>query len=153
MNLRPSKINDLALLFDIHQSVFRSHIEKLWGWDEDWQRENFASECATSETSVIEVDGHIAGYIQLLEQESLIYIQNIAISPTFQGKGIGTLLLKNLQSSAAVKKITICLGVFQTNRSAQRLYEQLGFHTIGKTDTHINMSWVPPLLSEEFGNP
>ena len=34
MNLRPANACDFARLFDIHQSVFRSHIEKFLGWDE-----------------------------------------------------------------------------------------------------------------------
>ena len=52
MNLRPANACDFARLFDIHQSVFRSHIEKFLGWDEDWQRKDFALECAAAETSV-----------------------------------------------------------------------------------------------------
>lgn len=141
MNLRAANTEDLALLFAIHRSVFRSHIETIWGWDEDWQLQNFASECATAATCVIEVDDRIAGYLQVLDRGSPIYVQNIAIAPAFQGKGVGTMILKGLQSKAAARKLPIHLGVFRTNTPAQRLYERLGFRKIGETPTHIQMAW------------
>jgi len=151
MNIRPATTGDLAVLFEVHRSVFRSHIEKLWGWDEDWQGENFASEFTAAATSVIEDDGHIAGYIQILDEDARIYVQNIAISEVFQGKGIGTQLLKGLQSDAAARKVPLQLGVFRTNTPAQRLYERLGFHKVGETHTHIEMSWAAPNLANEGG--
>ena len=148
MNLRSIKADEFSILFEIHRCVFHSHIEKIWGWDERWQRENFAAECAAAATSVIEVDGRIAGYIQLRESESEIYVQNIAISPAFQGKGIGSQLLGNLQSKAQARMVPVCLGVFQTNRLAQNLYERLGFRVVGETRTHVEMRWEPSQLEE-----
>lgn len=149
MHLRAANTCDLALLFNIHRSVFRFHIEKLWGWDEEWQRENFALECAAAVTSVVEIDSQIAGYIQILNQESQIYVQNIAIAVDRQGNGVGTMLLKCLQSRAAAQQVPLHLGVFRTNTSAQKLYKRLGFHDVGETRTHIEMSWTDsPRASE-----
>ena len=128
MNLRPLKTDDLALLFAIHRSVFRSHIEKLWGWDEDWQCENFKSECAVAATSVIE----IAGYIQFLDRRNQIYLQNIAIAAAFQGKGVCSNLLMDLQSRAASQRVPFHLGAFKTNASAIKLYNRLGFRNVAK---------------------
>lgn len=141
MNLRPANTEDLVLLFAIHRSVFRSHIETLWGWDENWQLQNFTSECAAAATCVIDIDDQIAGYIQVLDRGSQIYLQNIAIDPAFQGKGVGSMLLKGLQSQATARNVSIHLGVFRTNTPAQRLYKRLGFRNIGETRTHIQMSW------------
>ena len=129
-------------MFDIHRSVFRSHIDELWGWDEDWQHENFASECTAAQTSVVEINGGVAGYIQTLEREDEIYVQNIAISANAQGKGIGTMLLKSLQSRAEALKVPIPLEVFRSNKPAQRFYERLGFDSVGETKTRIQMSWI-----------
>lgn len=142
MKLRPANTDDLVPMFDIHRSVFRSHIDELWGWNEDWQRGNFASECAAADTSVVEIDGDIAGYIQILEREDEIYVQNIAISADAQGKGIGTMLLKSLQSRAETLKVPLQLEVFRSNKPAQRLYERLGFCNVGETRTHIELSWT-----------
>jgi len=142
MKLRPANTDDFAPMFDIHRSVFRSHIDELWGWDEDLQHENFASECTAAQTSVVEINGGVAGYIQTLEREDEIYVQNIAISASAQGKGIGTMLLKSLQARAEALEIPIRLEVFRSNKLAQRLYERLGFDSVGETKTHIEMFWI-----------
>ncbi|WP_273808377.1 MULTISPECIES: GNAT family N-acetyltransferase [unclassified Pseudomonas] len=144
MNVRQATTGDQPALFDIHRSVFRCHIEKLWGWNEAWQRQNFSSECENADTSVVEEDGVIAGYTQVLDEDDQVYIQNIALSEAFQGRGIGTELLRQLQSHASARKVPLMLSVFRTNPSARRLYERLGFLRIGESETHIEMCWAAP---------
>lgn len=152
MNLRPAKTEDLALLFAIHRSVFRQHIEKLWGWDESWQYQNFRSECAAAITSVIEIDDQIAGYVQVVDRGSQIYVQNIAIASAFQSKGLGTILLKDLQLRATTRQVPLHLGVFKSNMPAHRLYQRLGFRDVGETRTHIEMSWIGPCFDSQSAN-
>jgi len=142
MTLRHATDSDRAALFDLHRTVFQSHFEKIWGWNESWQLSNFAAEFACAATSVIEADGQIVGYVQILDQEDRIYVPNIAVSQEFQGKGIGTRTLKKLQLNAAARNVPVQLGVFRTNTLAQRLYESLGFRRTGETPTHIEMSWA-----------
>jgi len=142
MTLRPATDGDQTTLFDLHRAVFREHIEKIWGWDEKWQRANFTAEFACAATSVIEQDGRIVGYVQILDKEDRIQVQNIAISQAYQGKGIGSRMLRNLQLEAAARKVPLQLGAFRTNTLAQKLYERLGFRRTGTTDTHIEMSWT-----------
>ena len=142
MTLRPATDTDQTALFNLHRTVFQTHIEKIWGWDECWQRANFAAELASTTTSVIEEDGRMAGYLQILDEADRIYVQNIAISPEFQGKGIGSRILKGLQRQAAARQVPLQLGTFRTNTLAQKLYARLGFRQTGATDTHIEMSWT-----------
>lgn len=142
MTARPATDSDLTALFDLHRAVFREHIEKIWGWDESWQRANFAVEFACTATSVFEQGGRIIGYVQILEKEDRIHVKNIAISHEYQGKGIGSRILKKLQLQAAARQVPLQLGAFRTNTLAQKLYERLGFRRTGATDTHIEMSWT-----------
>ena len=90
---------------------------------------------------MIEIEGKVAGYLQLLDEENRMYVQNLAVSPTFQGQGIGTQLLKDLQLRAKNQNMSVSLGVFQTNKRAKSLYEQLGFRKVNETRTHIEMLW------------
>lgn len=155
MNLRPADHSDLPTLFAIHRSVFRAHIEQLWGWDEAWQRQNFAAECAAAITSVVEVDGQTIGYLQVLEQDSHLYVQNIALSADHQGQGIGSQLLKDLQSQAAARRLPLRLGAFRSNAAALSLYQRLGFRQTGETPTHTEMEWTadePDMPAAEDNN-
>lgn len=144
MHTRPAHADEQAVLFEIHRSVFHAHIDKLWGWDEAWQLRNFAAECGLASTCVIEVDGCVAGYLQILEQPHRIYVQNIALLEAFQGRGVGGALLKRLQAQAVLKKLPLQLGVFRTNAPAQRLYVRLGFVPLDETATHLEMQWIDP---------
>jgi ribosomal protein S18 acetylase RimI-like enzyme len=141
MDLRPVADGEEAELFEIHRAVFRSHIEQLWGWDERWQRSNFAAELASSTTSVIRMDALIVGYVQFRDEVNRIYVQNIALLPDFQCKGIGTRLMNELQTKAAARGVPLELGVFRTNAPARRFYERLGFERTRDTETHTEMSW------------
>lgn len=155
MNLRPADHSDVPTLFAIHRSVFRAHIEQLWGWDEAWQRQNFAAECAAAITSVVEVDGQTIGYLQVLEQDSHLYVQNIALSADHQGQGIGSQLLKDLQSQAAARRLPLRLGAFRSNAAALSLYQRLGFRQTGETPTHTEMEWTadePDMPAAEDNN-
>jgi len=130
-----------AALFEIHRTVFYSHIEQIWGWDEDWQKANFARELESSTTSVVLINGLIVGYMQLCDDGRGIYLQTIALIANYQRKGIGTRLVKQLQTQAAAKGVPLELGVFRTNTSARQFYERLGFGKTYNTETHIQMSW------------
>ena len=142
LHLRPATASDQTALFEIHKAVYRTHIEQLWGWNLDWQQQKFAREFAAATPCVIEVDGHLAGHLQTQEKDTHIYVQNIVISAPFQGMGIGSHLLRDLQTRAAAHQIAVELGVFKTNPAARRLYVRLGFRAVGETLTHIEMRWT-----------
>jgi RimJ/RimL family protein N-acetyltransferase len=57
----------------------------------------------------------------------------IAISKKYRGKGLGTILMKELigQARRFGKKL-IVLEAFETNPCARRLYEKVGFKEVGK---------------------
>ncbi len=141
MYVRYATEDDQAELFEIHREVFGQHIEQIWGWDEKWQRENFAMEFHSPTTSVIELDGRIGGYIQVREEADRIYLQNIALSSGFQGKGFGSRLVDGLQHKAMTQGVALELSVFRTNSDAQRFYERCGFRIVGKTEAFVEMSW------------
>ncbi|MCP5291638.1 MAG: GNAT family N-acetyltransferase [Burkholderiales bacterium] len=141
MDIRPVRDGEEATLFEIHRAVFYSHIEQIWGWDEDWQKANFARELESSTTSVVSINGLIVGYVQLCDEGRNIYLRNIALIAKYQRKGIGTRLIQQIQTQAAAKGVPLELGVFRTNAPARKLYERLGFEKTCDTETHVQMSW------------
>lgn len=80
-------------------------------------------------------NNQIVGYIQWLQksgfrQESVIELEQIAVSPSFQGKKIGTeLIMRSLELARQylLRQDSILKAVIVTTRSdniAQRLYEK-----------------------------
>lgn len=60
-----------------------------------------------------------------------VYIDTLSVSPSFQGKGIGSLLISYLKAYLAENQIDrIGLLVDEKNPKAERLYKRLGFYHI-----------------------
>jgi len=131
-------------VFALHERLFRPHIEQIWGWLEDWQRENFLAAWKECETRVIESHGEIVGYVQTLQYTDHILLKNIGLAPSHQSKGIGFLLMEGLQAEAAALGLPLRLSVFTTNPRAQRFYERAGFVKEGRTTAFQHMSWGSP---------
>jgi ribosomal protein S18 acetylase RimI-like enzyme len=63
---------------------------------------------------------------------------SIAVLPGYRGRGIGTRLLAKLLEAASIDYDAVSLSVDAGNR-AVRLYERLGFQTVGTTGTSLTM--------------
>ena len=82
-----------------------------------------------SEIYGIELDQKLVGLYALYElNNEEIEIKNIAVSEEFQGKGIGTFLLKDaIEKSKQKGYKTIIIGTAETSIHQLRLYQQVGF--------------------------
>ena len=59
------------------------------------------------------------------------FINSLAVSPNFQGQGVGTHLLSFVESKAAISGLGKCsLTVEIENRKAISLYEHLGYRIV-----------------------
>ena len=132
-------------IFALHEQLFRPHIEQIWGWLGDWQRENFLATWKECETRVIESHGEIVGYVQTLQHPNHVLLKNIGLAPSHQSRGIGFLLIGSLQSDATALGLPLRLSVFTTNPRAQRFYERAGFVREGRTSALQHMSWGAPV--------
>lgn len=77
-------------------------------------------------------DSTVCGYVsgQLILDE--FYISNIAVKDQYRNKGLGTLLLKKLIQILYEKSCSlVTLEVRESNFTARRLYENLGFIDLG----------------------
>jgi ribosomal protein S18 acetylase RimI-like enzyme len=141
LDIRGAVQEDLDSLFELHRTVFHSHIEEIWGWDEKWQRSQFRREFESSVTYLVQVAGRTVGYFQTVANADLLYLQSIALHPDVQGQGIGTRLVRRLQREAVDRGAAVSLSIFRTNPRAMDFYRGLGFRQTGETDTHVTMSW------------
>lgn len=81
-------------------------------------------------------DEKIGFYQGQLVNERTYYIENICIIPEYQGKGIGTEILKSVLNEYSDKNIEI--QYFKQN-PVGNLYKKLGFKSNGETEFHYQM--------------
>lgn len=118
---------DKPVLWRLYESAMRPHIEAIWGWDGGWQTAHFDNGFAASSTCVVEVDGNVAGYVQLDAGESEDYLRMLILAPGYRSSGIGAILLANIAGASSRAGRTLFLRVFRTNPAAKRFYEREGW--------------------------
>jgi [ribosomal protein S18]-alanine N-acetyltransferase len=122
---RPMREEDIPVICEIEIESFTT----------PWTAGAFQNELTTNQFAkyiVLEVDGDIAGYggMWLIMEEA--HVTNIAIRERFRGKKLGERLLRELQRNARLfGALRMTLEVRPSNIVAQRLYEKMGFYSVG----------------------
>ncbi|GAA3764264.1 ribosomal protein S18 acetylase RimI-like enzyme [Spinactinospora alkalitolerans] len=98
----------------------------------------FDDEAEVADTLVAEVDGAVAGYVQVSRAMALASaahvqeVKGLAVAPKAQGRGVGRALLEAARAVAAergARKLT--LRVLAGNLEAMALYRSFGFEVEG----------------------
>jgi streptomycin 6-kinase len=141
--LRNASDADKSWLDSLRREVYKDLFDATWGkWDEERHLRHFASCWEAGNIQIIENNNIPVGMLQLFETGPTIEISEIQISPRYQGKGLGALIIKDILKSASAneKKVTLSTGL--KNTRALKLYEKLGFIETESTDAKIYMEYL-----------
>jgi ribosomal-protein-alanine N-acetyltransferase len=115
---------DLDEVIVIERSAFR------YPWSSRFFLQELQVQCARS--ILVEIDGKILGYVLFWLLPGEIDIHNIAVNTGYRRHGIARSLLRQVIVEARARSLTrVTLEVRRSNIAAQKLYESLGFGTIG----------------------
>ena len=139
-DLRPYIQTDKEFVYYVKKIVYKDYVEMNWGeWNEEKQRimfEEFISDFA-NEIKIIIINGEMAGFFHGNDIDEKTYEQrNICLLPAFQGKGVGTNILKNIIKQH--KHQNIQLRCFKQN-PVVTLYKRLGFEIVEELEHHYKM--------------
>lgn len=144
MRLRPATPADLDFERALYASTRAAELD-AWGWPAA-QREAFLdlqfraqqASFAGRTVRIAEVDGHPAGRLVTDTDSDTVHLVDIAVLPAFQGAGLGTALLRQLQDEAP--RIHL-----EARRDDPRLldwYTTRGFRIDGRDTLHAHLSWA-----------
>lgn len=139
IEFRPIKLTDFDFLWRLHNEALKDYVAQTWGWNEDWQRENFVKGFNPGVGEIIVVGSEDAGFLWVIEKENEVLLASIRLLPAYQNKGIGSAIIKNLLEKS---EKTVRLQVLKVN-PARSLYERLGFKICEETETHFVMKAIP----------
>ena len=117
-------------------------------WQFEMQEQEYNQRYPGARYDVILVDGVPAGRMWVGVDDKQIRLLDIAITPQFQNRGVGTQLVKQLMDEATQANKVLRHMVFMLNDNAFRFYERLGFMTIEDIGGYKHMEWDPGLSSQ-----
>jgi ribosomal protein S18 acetylase RimI-like enzyme len=140
--LVPTTPKDQPWLEELRRAVYQDLFVATWGsWDEA-RHLRHCTECWNrGEIYAIELEVFRVGMIQLFEHADSLEVGEIQIQPSYQGRGIGTRLLRDTIARAHAQGKTVSLSTGLQNHRAIELYRRLGFRCVEPTETHYRMEY------------
>lgn len=138
--LRPATESDRQFCWQLLRETMKPHVRATWGWDDKDQLARFDAGFEPSSRQVVEFDGRPVGILQVDFSSTPVRLHNMQIAPPFQGRGIGTGLIRTVLAQAGMRPVW--LQVLKVN-PARGLYERTGFRIAGETTTHWQMIYEP----------
>lgn len=133
---------DESWLDGLRRRAYADLFDTTWGgWDEARHLRQFSESIGRGQISIIEIEGRRVGMIQLLDHSDAVEVAEIQIDPSQQNRGVGTRVLVDLLSMASARGRDVRLKVALTNERAIKLYERLGFSSVGESETHCHMRY------------
>ena len=134
--------DDHDLIYALKSQSVRPYVENIWGWDEDYQRNDFDGDFShIKQFNVIEICGSFAGFAQYYFEYPYFEVVEIHLLSEYRGKGIGSEILRYLQKVCIAQDRKIRIGCFKQNHHAKALYQKLGFMQTEETDTHYILEY------------
>ncbi|AMO48111.1 Acetyltransferase, GNAT family [Enterobacter sp. FY-07] len=121
MNIRRWQESDRPFLRTLYLRARKSS----WTWLDSsaWQLEDFDAVTLGEAIWVAEEDGHRMGFASVYENDN--FLHNLFVDPDFQGRGVGSALLKHAQSTFTHTGALKCLSL---NEGALKFYQRHGWH-------------------------
>lgn len=115
------------------------------------QHHHFTTHFERAEFLVLEHDGKSVGRLYVLRETPRWSIIDIGLLPAWQGRGLGSGLLQQLQQDASdTGALGLSLHVRLDNPRAHTLYLRLGFRNESVDGMHLLMHWDTPLASTQL---
>jgi len=144
---------DHTFLFQLFCSVREQEVSS-WGWAEEQLQAFLQLQWSASQASyrmqfpnalhqLILHNQTPIGQFLLHKTNTHVHLVDFSIVPAYRNQGIGTHIIKLLQTDAEQLQLPIILNVMQGN-IASRLYERLGFQFTNNEDPlYRRMKWLP----------
>lgn len=141
-SLRAATAADDELLYTIHRDAMGAYVEEMYGpWDDAEQR-GFHERYVAAGPLVIDVDGDTVGSLLVIVEAGDVYVSRIEILTVWQGRGIGTAVLRDVMERARAEGRRVALNVGEVNPRARHLYERLGFQVTRTERRRHRMVWT-----------
>ncbi|MEV7526778.1 GNAT family N-acetyltransferase [Streptomyces sp. NPDC091371] len=140
--LRAAEPADVEVIAELRAVVMRPDLERLGRFDEHIVRQRLRDSFSPQYTSVILAEGVLAGSVTVRPAEDGRWLEHFYLAPAFQGRGLGSDVLRTLLEQSDVDRVPLRLNVLQGS-PARRLYERHGFTVEAEDPIDVFMVRLP----------
>ena len=128
LNLRRATAADAPLIGHVAGKAYAPYVERLGGQHPAPMDADDADVVASTEAWVAESDGDVIGFLVLIGQGDGMLLDNVAVLPSYQGRGAGRALLRLAEEQARAGGYErISLYTNKAMLENQELYERIGY--------------------------
>ena len=138
---RQGVIEDEGWLYNLYCSTMRTYIEQTWGWDEEFQRNGFQTNLHPTKFRIVIVKDADVGAYLINEKDNYYCLEMLLVSRKFQGRGLGSSIIKKIQTETEKGGKPLELSVLKVN-PAKELYTRLGFCVYDQDESFFKMKWA-----------
>ena len=139
----PKSRDDFKAYYALRYRVLR----EPFGYPKGTEKDDY--EPISEHFMAISENGEVVGVAKLYEKaEGVGHVSHLAVAPDYQHKGIGHLLLQNMEQRAREKGFKIIGTTARTTASAY--FERYGFRVVGIPTPHLgttHLVWMEKYLS------
>ncbi len=149
MIIRDMREEDLERVCELYAALYNYH-RRLMGdnvvYSKEWGIKELKS--VGGLVLVAEVDGSIAGFARIKEEEGVYFLKEIYVSPEFRGRGIGRALLRACEERAGSR---IYASVIPANLPALDFFIREGYSFLNTVElTKVKGDVLTPVLGRVF---
>jgi ribosomal protein S18 acetylase RimI-like enzyme len=127
VQIRSARESDAVALREIVERAYSVYIERI-GRRPAPMNADYAQKISEGCISVADKDGEIIGLIVLLVKQDHLLIENVAVDPAHQGRGVGRALMAHAETYASqqhISELRLYTNVAMTENLT--LYSRLGY--------------------------
>ena len=151
LSLRKAQTRDSEFVFTVKETAYREYVEKIWGWDDDYQRERHNKEFASQDFRIVQFRGTDVGVLVTSRTSDRLKVNQIYILPEYQGKGIGSACMTRIVDDASLEGKPVVLQVLKVNTRGIALYRKLGFTIVSESSEYFLMERLPESNQRQEG--
>ena len=125
--LRQASPSNREFASRVKRAAFKEQVEKVWGWNEDEQRQRHEQRCGSQDFRVVTLAG--------TEAPDCAHVHQLLLLPAGQSKDIGRRCMWLVVGEARRLGLPVRLRVMKVNPRVLAFYPRLEFLRPGKTDT------------------
>jgi len=127
---------DYSFVYRLTKRNMEGYVRKFWG---GWNPAMFKKNFKIQNIKIIEYKKKKIGFYDIERKDGYLYVHNVQITISFQGKGIGNYIMSLIEKKASKLHLPeIKLSVFKSN-PAKEFYLFLGYEILEDKDHSVLM--------------